>query len=207
MHVVLAPVWGRANSGAKLSSCSSGHVQGTHSSPALGCCSLTSYLSQFLSQQAKHFFLIFIPFPHKCASQNNTSCSYLSWADWQFLRHRGWLCDQTLGMLCSTLFLHGGTALYCRIWPATIYWHWIYHWEQYSFSCPQFIIYFIVIEEENLENFLLRWLNEWKNYEVLFCQNNFWLIAQYIFFFLVWIFLFLPCHCFYGLHPLLSISL
>lgn len=158
-------------------------------------------------QQAKHFFLIFIPFPHKCASQNHASCSYLSWADWQFLRHRGWLCDQTLGKLCSTLFLHGGTALYCRILPATIYWDWIYHWEQYSFSCPQFIIYFIVIEEENLENFLLRWLNEWKNYEVLFCQNNFWLIAQYIFFFLVWIFLFLPCHCFYGLHPLLSISL
>lgn len=52
-------------------------------------------------------FFIFIPFPHKRASQTDTSCSYLSWTDSQFPRHRGWLCDQTLGMPSSILFFHG----------------------------------------------------------------------------------------------------
>lgn len=66
IYVVLALVWGRANSSAKLSSSSSGHVQGTHSSSTLGSCSLTSYLSplsQFLSPPGKAIFLSSSLFP------------------------------------------------------------------------------------------------------------------------------------------------
>lgn len=108
MHVVLAPVWGRANSGAKLSSNSSGHVPATHSSPTLGSYSSTSYLSplsQFLSPPGKAIFYL-----HPISPQTCKPTPYqllLPLLNWQLPRHRGWLCDQTLGMLCSILVLHG----------------------------------------------------------------------------------------------------
>lgn len=115
MHVVLAPVWGRANSGAKLSSSSSGHVQGTHSSPTLGCCSLTSYLSQFPSPAGKAFFYLHPISPQMCKPKPcHLLLPLLSWLTIPQAQ-RLTLWSDSLGMLCSTLFLHGRTALYCRI--------------------------------------------------------------------------------------------
>lgn len=83
MHVVLAPVWRRANFRTKLSSSSSGHVQGTHSSPTLGSCSLTSYfspLSQFLSPPGRAIFYLHPISPQTCKPKSyQLLLSLLNW--------------------------------------------------------------------------------------------------------------------------------
>lgn len=109
IYVVLALVWGRANSSAKLSSSSSGHVQGTHSFSTLGSCSPTSYLSplsQFLSPPGKAIFLSSSLFPTNMQAKTiPATCTPLELTDSS--PGTGADCDQTLGMLCSVLFRHG----------------------------------------------------------------------------------------------------